>query len=86
MLAHIDSYELTEWMAFERAFGPIGNEWRDYALGAIHQQLVVGNGMFGQVNFEENPIQDMPDLVPPPDWLRPVEDEEDAPPDLDQYE
>lgn len=87
MLTCIDSYELTEWMAFERAFGPIGNEWRDHALGAIHQQLVIGNGMFGEVNFEDNPASDMSGLTPPSDWLKPEpEEDEDAPPDLDAYE
>jgi hypothetical protein len=88
MLNHIDSYELTEWMAFERAFGPMGTEWRDYALGAIYQQLQMANGMFGQVNYESNPAADMEPITPPTEWLlmRDAEDEEDAPPNLDAYE
>lgn len=70
MLACIDSYELSEWMAFERAFGPIGSEYNDRALMAIHEQLLLLCRMFGEVNFESNPIGHPEKLrLPSPDEI-----------------
>ena len=39
MLARMSSLEIAEWKAFERAFGPIGNEWRDATQAAVLEQL-----------------------------------------------
>jgi hypothetical protein len=63
MLECVDSYEISEWMAYERAFGPLTGEYRDRALSAIYDQLLLANRMFGAVNFEDNPVpEDMPRL------------------------
>lgn len=34
-------------MAFERAFGPLGDEWRDEALIGIHDQLQILGAVMG---------------------------------------
>lgn len=57
MLTCIDSHEIAEWRAFEKAFGPLRDEWRDEALASIHEQLqliarLIGQGFFG----EESPV------------------------------
>lgn len=57
MLENVDSHEISEWMAYERAFGPIDNRWRDAALLAIHHELRTGNRMFEGKNWgEEGPL------------------------------
>lgn len=33
------SREMSEWMAYEKAFGPIDDEWRDSTLAEIHELL-----------------------------------------------
>lgn len=77
MLEHVDSYEIGEWMAYERAFGPINSDWRDLALVAIHNQLAILNKMTGAAHFgENNPIKDeMPPLPKPSEmYLKPDEE------------
>jgi hypothetical protein len=39
MLARIPSYELTEWKAYERAFGPLGQFYETDVMAAMHEQL-----------------------------------------------
>lgn len=72
MLACIDSPEIAEWMAFERAFGPIGHEWRDEMLASIHEQLQMLNFLYGAVNSEEdeNPVPEPIRMPRPPDVRR----------------
>lgn len=40
-------------MAFERAFGPIGNEWRDEALASIQEQLQILRSCLGDDSDKE---------------------------------
>lgn len=78
MLEHVGSYELAEWMAYERAFGPINNEWRDNATSAIYSQLQLMTKLLGQGFFgDENPIKEdeMPEL-PMPKQVYVAEDDE----------
>lgn len=39
VLAIHSSLELAEWMAYEKAFGPIDDEWRDNTLAEVHELL-----------------------------------------------
>lgn len=70
MLECIDSYELAEWMAFERAFHPIGPDYRDEALAQIHDQLVLLNKMYGE-QFEDNPAEKLDRMIRPHEIMLP---------------
>lgn len=39
MLERIPSYELTEWEAYERAFGPLGSVYSENKLADMHELL-----------------------------------------------
>lgn len=39
LLAVHTSRELTEWMAYERAYGPLDSAWRDSKIAEIHELL-----------------------------------------------
>lgn len=39
VLATHSSWELSEWMAYEKAYGPIDDDWRDNTLGEVHELL-----------------------------------------------
>lgn len=82
MLDHIDSYEISEWMAFEHAFGPIGPEYRDEALALIHDQLQLLCSMYGAVNWQDkNPVGE-PKPIPRPSQVFLKEPEKDK----DEYD
>lgn len=66
LLASMDSMELAEWQAFERALGPIGPEYNQGTLAAIHEQLQAIAWLVG-AQFEENPVSE------PRSWPRPAE-------------
>lgn len=68
MLACVDSHEISEWIAYERAFGPLGLGYSERALLAIYEQLSLLSRMYGEVNFEDNPAEDAP-MLPAPDQL-----------------
>lgn len=70
MLASVNSHEIAEWKAYERAFGPIDNHWVNVALQAIHHELRVGNRMFqgAQWGDEKGPIKEWVEL-PRPDQI-----------------
>jgi hypothetical protein len=71
LLMRIDSHEIGEWMAYERAFGPINDDWQHEALNAIYEQLRIMNNLFGVVNWgEDNPAHGIPPLPKPHVVLR----------------
>lgn len=37
MLSRIGSDELAEWMAYEQAFGPLDDAWRDDMFARLHE-------------------------------------------------
>lgn len=39
MLTRMSSFELSEWFAFEQAFGPLDGLWEGEMLRALHVQL-----------------------------------------------
>lgn len=80
MLRHVDSLELSEWMAYERANGPLDGKWTASALIAIYEQLQLANRIEAAKRTD-----DVPDPVPlhPPtefyrdDESRGVEEDDD---------
>lgn len=77
MLDRIDSHEISEWMAFERAYGPLGDEWSNEALAAIYDQLQVLCAVMGS-------DADRVPLRKPREWS--LDPEEEAPLDEDDDE
>jgi hypothetical protein len=83
MLRHIDSFELAEWEAYERANGPLDNKWTALALNAIYEQLQLANRIEAAKRTEDVP-EPVP-LPPPTDYFRdeesrgvdPLEDDDD---------
>lgn len=68
LLSGITAYELTEWEAYERAFGPLGPQYSDNALAEIHEELQKICYVLGAVNTgkdQENPVPE-PRPVPRP--------------------
>ena len=82
LLETTDSYELSEWMAYENAFGPLGNEYRDDMLAAQHEMLQALRHTMGHLwSGEDNEIPEPVKLPRPNDLYDKVfkdpEDEED---------
>lgn len=71
MLYRVSSRELSEWMAYEQAFGPIGPRYDSELLAGIHEQMQFANKMTGGEEYPE------PRKVPrPTEFFLPPEDEE----------
>ena len=72
MLHSMDSYEYAQWMAFERAYGPIGGEWGEEALAVAIEQLWQVSYLLGQAHFTDKTHRKGP--VPKPErYPRPYE-------------
>ena len=57
LLERVDSRELTEWMAFEKAFGPLGNDYEKEALATIQDSLNALMFLTGQISYgQKNPV------------------------------
>lgn len=54
MIASMSSRELAEWIAYERATGPLGPQWRDEAAAALHEQLQVLCAISAE-DYDRNP-------------------------------
>lgn len=83
-LARISSYELTEWLAYEREGGPIGTAWQDEAMASLHEQFQRLNRLQGAAHFTDKKHRKNP--VPEPKrYPRPYEifDKADRP---DRYD
>lgn len=64
--------EYSQWMAFERAYGPLRSEWSDDALASIHEQLQQIAYLMGQAHFTDKTHKRGP--VPKPErYPRPNE-------------
>lgn len=83
MLRHIDSDELAEWMAYERAFGPLDGKWTQGALISIYKQLQLANTIsLVTAGADEDDVPETPELLPPTEFykhpeLQGIEFEED---------
>ena len=68
----MSSVEYSQWMAFERAHGPIGPEWSDEALAAIQEQLQQLSYLLSQAKFTDKTHRRGP--IPKPErYPRPYE-------------
>lgn len=57
LLNKMSSYELTEWMAFERVNGPLGQQYSDDMSANIHEQLQAIQFILGRMSAgEESPV------------------------------
>ncbi len=64
MLEKVSSYELAEWMAFEKVNGPLGSQYSDDMMANVHEQLQAIQFILGRMSAgKESP-------VPPPHRLR----------------
>lgn len=65
----VDSHELTEWVAYEKAFGPLGSRYNDEMLAQQHellQTLAYLTGAQVTQKNQKNPIPS-PRHTPRPD-------------------
>lgn len=65
LLARFDSLELAQWRAYEIALGPIGRQYGDGTLAAIHEQLQAVAYLLGAQAGDDNPVP-MPQHFPRP--------------------
>lgn len=66
---------MSEWEAFERAYGPIDGEYSADMLAQIHEQLQILTWLMGN-QFEPNPAPKPRNVPRPPDIYVEQEDEE----------
>lgn len=89
LLSRTSSIELTEWQAYERAFGPLGKQYSDDMLAQIHEQLQLMAKLLGAALVDDankNPIPN-PQRVPrPPDLFKQPDDEEDDESDISIFD
>lgn len=75
MLARMTSRQLSEWMAFEKADGPIGGQYEQEVLASIHEQLQAIAHLLGAAHFtdKEHPDNPVPEPIryPRPDEVFP---------------
>lgn len=91
MLNSMDSIEYSQWMAFERANGPINGEWNQEILASIQEQLQSIAYLLGQAHFTDKthkrgPIP-KPERYPRPhESLRKLGDSQGDEPEKDEAE
>lgn len=79
----MSSLELTEWMAFERACGPLGGYYDSDLLAGIHEKLQDILLLTG-AQFEENPAPQPQRIKRPNELYLPEEQEEEDEEDEEQ--
>lgn len=84
LLASMDSAEISEWQAYERAFGPLDRAYGDDMLARIHEQLQLLTHVQGAAGGgKDNPIPEPKRVPRPPDVFVPDDDPDDAPSEPD---
>lgn len=68
----MNSYEFSQWMAYERAHGPLGGQWEAGALSSIQEQLQTVAFLLSQANFADEKTKRGP-IPPPKHFPRPNE-------------
>jgi hypothetical protein len=53
MLNSMDSWEFSQWIAFERSHGPLGGEWNAEVLSSIQEQLQQVGYLLSQAHFTD---------------------------------
>lgn len=88
LLATHSSHELSEWMAFEQVYGPIGMKWDREVQAQLHELAQFQNYLLGaQLSDEKTPNPapkpeplyrpwDMDEDMQPPEQWATLEDEE----------
>ncbi len=81
LLRSIDSQEIAEWQAYEKAFGPLGAMYTQELLAKQVDQQQLQNYLAG-AQFDENPVPEpvktlRPNEVYLPEFLEPEDPEED---------
>jgi hypothetical protein len=72
MLHSMDSVEYSQWMAFERAHGPLRGEWDQEALASVVEQLQTVAYLLSQAHFTDKTHKKGP--IPKPErYPRPYE-------------
>jgi hypothetical protein len=79
LLATHSSRELSEWIAFEQVYGPIGMKWDREVAAQMHELTQATNHLLGGLMADEK----HPNQVPQPESLPRPWDEDDhtAPPE-----
>src|SRR6476660_8801124 len=87
LLRSMDSAEISEWQAYERAFGPLDRAYGDDMLARIHEQLQMLTHVQGASGAgKDNPVP-APKRVPrPPDVFAPDADAPDPDDESDSEE
>lgn len=82
LLHSMDSAEISEWQAYERAFGPLDRAYGDDMLARIHEQLQLLTHVQGASSGgKENPVPPPKRVPRPPDVFVPSEESESEPKD-----
>lgn len=76
MLFKISAYELSEWEAFERANGPLGNDYIHESLANLHEAIQLNTFVIGMQYGDDNPVE-KPIRYPRPDEVFKPAPEED---------
>lgn len=76
----MDSYEFSQWIAFEQAHGPLGGEWTNEAIAGIHEQLQTIAYLLGQAHFTDKQHKNGP--VPKPEHLPRANEYNKPPPSI----
>lgn len=72
LLHSMDSAEISEWQAYERAFGPLDRAYGDDMLARIHEQLQLLTHVQGAAGAgKQNPIPPPKRVPRPPDVFVP---------------
>lgn len=78
LLAENSSYELREWMAYERHAGPLDNKWRDNMLAELHYLTQWSNFLLGAQctgKDKKNPVPEP--KIPYRPWVPEEDTDED---------
>lgn len=81
MLNSMDSVEYSQWMAFERANGPINGEWNQEVWATVQEQLQTIAYLLSQAHFTDKTHRRGP--IPKPEhYPRPHESMEKSAPSV----
>lgn len=86
LLTRVSSYELTQWMAFERVNGPLGRQYSEDMLANIHEQLQAIQFILGRMSAgEDSPVPAPHRMLRPHEVLMPHNEQVSDEMDLDSF-
>jgi hypothetical protein len=78
MLSRISARELSMWMAYEQAFGPLDNRYRDDVAAATHEMLQTLRHFMGEIWVDgNNPAPEPKQLARPNEYYSKARHEDD---------